>query len=113
VSKFFRFSYSRHCDKVVFRNKDDIVVGRTLRVPENDGLNLLTYGLTFVITAMYLVAKAFALGAFMRIHENDMHENVGLWLSFCMLPSFTFALILIFGQTFYDTKNRCCFGCPI
>ena len=39
-----------------------------------------------------------------------MYENTCLWLFFCMLPSFSFAVILIFGRTFYNTKQRIFMG---
>ena len=55
---------------------------------------------------MYLIAKGFALGAFMMLNENEMHENVYLWLIFCIIPSVGFALLLIFFRSFYNTSNR-------
>ena len=45
----------------------------------------------------------------MMLNENEMYENVLLWLLFCILPSFLFSLILIVFRTVYRTtkRNRC------
>ena len=99
VSKFFRLSYSRHCDKFTTSGYHDDKL-------TNDGVNPVTFVITFVITCVYLVAKGFALASFMELNENEMHHNVLLWLLFCILPSFAFALIIMFGRTFYKTKTK-------
>ena len=91
VTKFFRLSYSRHCDTMY---------------DSNHGVNPRTFIVTFVITTMYLLAKGFALAAFVMINENSMATNVTLWSLYCMLPSFAFAIVVIFGRTFYRIKFK-------
>ena len=101
VSKFFRLSYFRHCD--VFRSnwKGEYV---------NEGISYVTFGATFLITGMFLVGKGLALAAFMSLDENEMIVNVSLWLAFCMLPSFLFAMAVIVCNTFYESHGKTCFG---
>ena len=91
VTKFFRLSYCRHCDKIDYSNY---------------GLNLYTFALTFIITTMYLLAKGFALALFMLINENNMATNVTLWHLYCMVPSFIFANFSFFGRSFYQNKCK-------
>ena len=91
VTKFFRLSYSRHCDKIDYLNT---------------GLNVKTFGVTFIIATVYLLAKGFALSLFMLINENNMATNVTLWLLYCMLPSFMFASFSFFVRTFHQNKSK-------
>lgn len=63
--------------------------------------------LVFVANCTYIVGKGATLAAFIRVWENEMYWNVIWWFLFCMLPSFIFAVIVMFGSTFYTTKLCC------
>ena len=103
VTKFFRLSYSRHCDKIQkFEGKN-----------RNDGVNLVTFGLTFVITAMYIIIKGIALAMFMLLSSNEMLENTILWLQFCVVPSMVFTVCVVFGRMFYKADIRYFTGCAV
>ena len=102
ISKYFRVSYSRHCDDVIYYPKRNKYM--------NDGLNPRTFGLTFIIIMVYLFGKALALASFMIKDENEMIENLKQWLLFCMLPSFSLAIAVIFSRTFYKTNRKLIFG---
>ena len=91
VTKFFRLSRAKFIE---------------------DG-KLCNFFLVFLLTCSYIVAKGCLLGTFLLVWENEMHTNVIWWLVFCMLPSFIFALIVIFRSTFYRTKYKACGNCSI
>ena len=86
VTKFFRLSQAKILD-------------------EGD---LCAFALTFMINCIYIVAKGWLLATFLLVWENEMYINVIWWLVFCMLPSFVFSLLVIFGGTFYRTKFKIC-----
>lgn len=85
VTKFFRLSHARHTHKIFSS----------------------AYLLTSIITTLYLVAKGVCLAVFMLVYENEMYENVLWWLVFCMLPSLTFAFLVMFSRTCYKSKIQC------
>ena len=94
ITKFFRLSYSRHC---------------------NDGdeykLNVKTFCVTFLITCISLVSRGAALAAFMLMNTNSMLENVLWWTLFCILPSFLFSFFMMFGRTCEKRQTNRLFGC--
>ena len=110
VTKFFRFSYSRHCDKLV---KSNLTITGEREEYKNQGLNIISFLMTFTMSGMYLCGKALALAAFMWVNENTMGQNVAWWVFFCMIPSFIFALAVIFGRTCYKTDHQCLKGYPV
>ena len=110
VTKFFRFSYSRHCDKLV---KSNLTITGEREEYKNQGLNIISFLMTFTMSGMYLCGKALALAAFMWVNENTMGQNVAWWVFFCMIPSFIFALVVIFGRTCYKTDHQCLKGYPV
>ena len=61
-----------------------------------------------MMNCSYIITKGSLLAAFLLVWENEMHVNVIWWMIFCMLPSFIFAIIVIFGSTCYKTKLRAC-----
>ena len=89
VTKFFRLGHARHTHDVFS----------------------VEYIVTCIVTAMYLIAKGVCLAMFMLVHENEMYENVLWWFTFCMLPPFIFAFMVMVSRTCYKKSTKDCFKC--
>ena len=108
ITKFFRLSYSRHCDRVSKRTFT------TTSDPDeeyvNVGLDYALFGMTCTITGIYLTGKGVALSRFMWMNDNTMGMNVVMWLVFFMLPSVLFALFSVLRWTCEKSENHQLFG---
>ena len=108
ITKFFRLTYSRHCDK--FTKRTQTITSNPEEEFVNQGLNYVLYGITCTISGIYLVGKGLVLSRFMWMNENTMGMNVGLWLVFCMVPSLIFAFFTILRWTCEKSDDRQLFG---
>ena len=104
ITKYFRLSYSRHCD--TFAKPSISVTGNFDGEFVNQGLDYVLYGMTCIISGIYLAGKGLVLSRLMWIDENTMGTNVALWLGFCMVPSLMFTLFITLRWTCIKSENH-------